>query len=95
MILAKPKTSILQKIALALFSFILFIIILEIALRLGGFIYLALQEHRNRVSFKQRDEFGILTLGYSMTAGGEDPYLGQLEDVLNQRSTGVKFSMIK
>ena len=90
----RTKTSLRHKIKLVLFGLFLFFILLEIGLRLGGFIYLALQEHRNQVSLRQKGEFRILCLGDSMTAGGEDPYPGQLEGVLNQRNIGIQFSVI-
>lgn len=87
----KPKTSLRHKIYLIAFSLVLFIILLESGLRLGGFILLSLQEHRNRVSIKQKGEFVILCLGESTTAG---QYPQFLEEYLNNANIGIKFSVV-
>lgn len=91
----QPKTSIKQKIFLVIGSLGLIFIILEITLRIGGFIFLVLQKHRNIASIRQRGEYRIMCLGESTTAlGGNDSYPSQLEEVLNQRSQKIKFSVI-
>lgn len=83
-----------QKALLAALGILLFIGLLEIILRLGGFIYQVSQEQRNLSSIRQRGEYRIMCLGESTTAGGEDSYPAQLEAILNQRNIGIKFSVI-
>jgi tetratricopeptide (TPR) repeat protein len=79
------------RIFLILFRFFVFLILLEAGLRLGGFILLSLQEHRNQLSLKRKGTCRILCLGESTTARQYPPYL---EKVLNQRHTGIQFSVI-
>jgi len=89
------KIPLIQKAGLALFGFCLAIIILEAGLRLGSFAVLSAQEYRNAQSIKQKGAYRIMCLGESTTAlGGEDSYPFQLEEVLNQRSKKVKFSVL-
>lgn len=84
-----------QKIALIVFAIFLSLLILEIGLRLGGFIFLVLQERRNLYSIERKGNCLIMCLGESTTAlGGEDSYPSQLEEVLNARNIGIKFSVI-
>jgi Tfp pilus assembly protein PilF len=89
------KTSFKQKITLIIFGLFLCVILLEVGLRLGGFILLSLQELRNRASLMQRGEYRIMCLGESTTfLGGKYSYPRQLEDILNQKNMGIKFSVI-
>src|SRR3989338_631778 len=89
------KTSTKQKILLVIFGLFLCGVLLEIGLRVGGFVFLARQQYSNRLSLEQKRDYRILCLGESTTAfGGEDSYPRQLEKILNQRSKGVKFSVI-
>ncbi|MDD5195916.1 MAG: tetratricopeptide repeat protein, partial [Candidatus Omnitrophica bacterium] len=85
------KTSLRQKIALITFGILLTILILEIGLRLGGFIALSWQEHRNLQSIRQKGEFRILCLGESTT---QNQYPRYLEEILNQGNLGIKFSVV-
>ncbi|MDD4894599.1 MAG: tetratricopeptide repeat protein [Candidatus Omnitrophica bacterium] len=87
----KRKTSLPQRVILILFSLFLTAAILEIGLRLGGFIITSLQEHRNLQSMKQKGVCRIMCLGESTTQGEYPPYL---EKTLNQRNIGIKFSVI-
>ncbi len=80
-----------QKIALLIFGLSLCLLLLETGLRLGGFILFSLQEHRNRVSIQQKGAYRILCLGESTTARQWPPFL---EEILNQRNIGIKFSVI-
>ena len=80
-----------QKISLILFGLFLTIVILEIGLRIGGFTILSIQEHRNLQSIKQKGACRIMCLGESTTQGQYPHYL---EEVLNQRNIGIKFSVI-
>ena len=89
------KTSIRQKFFLLIFSLFLAVIILELGLRLGGFVLLSLQEYRNRISLREKGTYRILCLGESTTeAGGVDSYPSQLQEILNERKIGEKFSVI-
>lgn len=80
-----------QKISLIIFGVVLTIIILEIGLRLAGFIILSIQENRNMISIRQRGEYRIMCIGESTTGSQYPPFL---EDILNQSNLGIKFSVI-
>ena len=84
-----------QKIVLVIFGLLLFVVLLEIGLRIGGFVFLSLQEYRNRISLKEQRAYRIMCLGGSTTAiGGKDSYPTQLQEILNQQDIGIKFSVI-
>ncbi len=84
-------TSFWQKIAPALLGLLLAFMILEVGIRLGGFLLLSIQEYGNLHSIKQKGAYRILCLGESTTYK-EYPHL--LEQVLNQRNIGMRFSVI-
>ena len=87
--------SLRQKIALILFGLYSSVILLELGLRLGGFLCLSLQEYRNKVSLTQAGTYRIMCLGESTTAVGKEySYPSQLENILNQRNIGIKFAVI-
>lgn len=89
------KTTLPQKILLAFFGLFLTVILLEVGLRVGGFVFLAFQERSNRVSLEQNDSFRILCLGESTTAlGGQNSYPRQLENILNSTQNTIHFSVI-
>ncbi len=77
--------------ALVIFGVFLTLALLEAVLRLGGFILLSSQELKNRVSLLRKPEYRILCLGESTT---QDQYPRLLEETLNKRAIGVKFSVI-
>ena len=85
------KTPFWQKIVLVILGVFLSLILIEVGLRLGGFVVLSSQEIRNRVSLMRRGEYRILCLGESTTQG---QYPSFLEEILNQRNVGIKFSVI-
>jgi lysophospholipase L1-like esterase len=85
------KTPLWQKISLILLGICLTIILLEAGLRLGGFIILSLQEHANVLAARNKGTYRILCVGESTTQGQYPPYL---EEILNQRNIGIKFSVI-
>jgi Tfp pilus assembly protein PilF len=87
----QPRVFLKQKIALVLFGLFLFFVLLEAGLRLGGVILLSIQEHRNTQSIKQKGVYRIICLGESTTQG---QYPSFLEEVLNQRNMGVRFSVV-
>ena len=84
-------TSVWQKIALIFLGLFLSLALLEAGLRLGGFILTSMQAYENLRSVKQRGAYRILYLG-EFTTTEQYPHL--LEQVLNQRHIGVRFSVI-
>ena len=89
------KISIKKKITLVIFGLSLAIILLEIVLRIGGFVLLSLQEQKNRILPKQKAMFRVLCLGDSTTYfGGRGSYPVQLEGFLNKTDTGRKFQVL-
>ena len=90
-----PKTTLRQKVFLILFGVFLTLVGIEIVLRLGGFIFLTLQEQRNRASLVKNGEYRIMCVGESTTAlGGEDAYPRQLEKILNAGQDNIKFTVV-
>ncbi len=84
-------TPIWKKIALVLFGIFLFFVLLEAGLRLGGFMLLSIREYGNLQSIKQKGAYRILCLGESTT---DRQYPQFLEQILNQRNIGVRFSVV-
>lgn len=92
---AMTNTSLTQKIRLIVFGVFLGVMLLEIGLRIGGYIYLYAQERANRISLAEKGEYVILCLGESTTqAGGRHSYPRQLEEILNERISQVRFTVI-
>ena len=91
----QPEIPLRQKIFLIILGLFLFIVLLEMSLRLGGFIFLSLQERRNKEAVYKRGTYQIMCLGESTTAfGGRDSYPRQLEEILNAYDIGIKFSVV-
>lgn len=89
------KISFIGKIKLICLGLFLCLILLEVSLYAGGFIFLFLQEHRNKASLKKKDTYRIICFGESTTAiGGGYSYPSQLEEILNKKSPGIKFSVV-
>jgi len=80
-----------KKILVVIYGAFFLFIALELLIRAGGFVFVSLQEHRNKVSIRQKGTYKIMCLGESTTA---KQYPGLLEEILNQRNIGVKFSVI-
>ncbi len=70
---------------------LLALVFLEAGLRIEGRIGSILQEFRNRRAAAQKNAYRILCLGESMT---QNQYPRFLEEALNQRGIGVRFSVI-
>ncbi len=83
--------TLIQKTFLTLLGMMLALVLLEAGLCLGGFVWTSIQQHRHRALISQRGTYRILCLGESTTAGQYPPFL---EEVLNQRKTGIKFNVI-
>lgn len=83
------------KLTLIVFGIFLAILLLEIGLRAGGFLFLSAQEHRNKASLTKQSDYRILCLGESTTAlGGADSYPRQLEKILNSSGMEKSFTVI-
>ena len=80
-----------QKLGLVAFGLFLTFLILKVALRLGGFVILSLQAHQNAISMRQTGAYRIMCIGESTTQG---QYPALLEQVLNGRNLGIRFSVI-
>src|SRR3989338_1990637 len=88
------KTRLRQKIFLILLGLGLSLLLIEVALRISGFLYLSIREQRNEISMKKGD-YRIICLGESTTAlGEENSWPIQLEQIMNQRVSDVRFSVI-
>ena len=89
------STKLRNKISLVLFGILLSLVLLEVGLRLGGFIFLTIQELSNKISLESQKTIRILCLGESTTAlGGSAVYPRQLENILNSSQDKIKFKVI-
>ncbi|MAG15600.1 hypothetical protein CMO88_00910 [Candidatus Woesearchaeota archaeon] len=80
-----------RKIALLIGSIILTLVIIEGFLRIGGFVFLALQQADNELS-ESSEDYRILALGESTTANlhnGQGAWPAELEKILNNESPGM------
>jgi tetratricopeptide (TPR) repeat protein len=80
-----------SKISLIILGFIFFLVLTEILIRVGGVVFSFRQEYTNRASVMKKGSYTIMCLGESTTAL---QYPGPLEDVLNKRNIGIRFSVI-
>ena len=91
------KSSFIQKASLIIFGIFLALIILESGLRITGFVATFEQDYENSpiefVNLENEDAVRILALGESTTAGGGDSWPSQLERLLNERSSKIKFKV--
>jgi len=84
-----------QKVFLIFLGLFISVILLEVGLRLAGFIYISFQERVNRLSLQHKDDYVILCLGESTTAfGGNNSYPRQLENILNAADESKRFSVV-
>ncbi|MCB4792524.1 MAG: tetratricopeptide repeat protein [Elusimicrobia bacterium] len=81
----------LKKTGLILLGVLASLVLLETGLRISGFIYTSKQELRNKEELNKKGVYRILCLGESMT---REQYPKYLEDELNSRGIGIKFSVI-
>jgi len=85
----------MKKALLAIITFILSLLIIEMLLRAAGMVLSWKQNRLNINSIEQKGNYRILCLGESTTAeGGIYSYPRQLEDILNNAGTGIRFSVI-
>jgi len=92
----KKAETIKTRLFLITGSILLTLIILELILRLGGGLFLFLQNFNNsRKSGLHTSDLRILCVGESTTAlGGQDSYPTQLEKYLNQNSLNQSYMVI-
>ncbi len=92
---AHRNISLWQGLALIAFGLLLASLIIEMAIRIGGFAFLSSQESRNKISIQKKGAYRIMCLGESTTAlGGDESYPAQLEEILNRNNKGIIFSVI-
>jgi len=85
------KRPILQDIL----SILVFLLTLEILLRLNGVFDLSYQSYLNHKRVSAGHVYTIMCIGDSNTyLGGENSYPSQLEKILNERTGGLKFKVI-
>ena len=81
----------IQRIVFVAGGILLFVVLLEMGLRAGGWLLHALQEHRNAQTLARPSDYRILCLGESTTAR---QWPGPLEELLNERDLGMRVSVI-
>ncbi len=79
------------RIALIAAGVVLFFLLLEAGMRVAGFTILFLQESGNRKELARKGVYRIMCIGESTTQGQYPPFL---EEILNERSRGLRFSVI-
>jgi tetratricopeptide (TPR) repeat protein len=96
MSMSSVRISFRQKIVLILCGIVISMVLLEVGLRMFGWVILTGQGMRNRCSMTPGGEYRILCIGESTTADslGVMAYPRQLEKILNARSLGLNFSVI-
>lgn len=83
-----------KKLILVVCGIVLCAVLMEAGLRLFGLMFVSWQERLNRDSVNKPGGYRIMCLGESTTAGGKSSYPSQLEEILNSRNIGIKFSVI-
>jgi len=80
-----------QKILLVILGIFLTFVVIEILLRIGGFIAFLYQESNNVFSRWYKRDYTVLCLGESTTAAG---YPRKLEEILNKNKENLQFTVI-
>jgi len=86
----------IKKIGLIFLGIFLTLLILEVGLRISGFVFLALQRQDNRIVYEMEDIYSILALGESTTANlrdGQSSWPEELGIILNSRGKDIEFSV--
>ncbi|RKX96112.1 MAG: hypothetical protein DRP84_02145 [Spirochaetes bacterium] len=91
------KAAFKQKAGLIIFGVVVFFILLEITLRIGGFVVTQIKEKEfvGEKLTSQKSDYRILCLGDSMTARGYSKWPLYLQEILNKSNTEVKFTVIE
>ncbi len=88
----------MKRAALIVFGLFLGLVATEIALRATGWLFLRMRQGAQSPLAKRPDQYRILCLGESTTADllfmGKESYPAQLERILNEHSTGARFTVI-
>ncbi len=94
--LKSVKISLRQKVTLIICGVFLSLVLLETGMRITGFLLSSLQERRNIIAIKHKGTYRIMCLGESTTNGGlgNGSYPYQLQEILNKRNIGIRFSVI-
>lgn len=90
------KKELLGKIGLIFIGILFGLLILEIGMRIGGFLILYLQHREYPSSIEYGKSYKILALGESTTANlriGQSSWPEELEIILNNRSKRTKFKV--
>lgn len=88
----KQHSLVRRKISLVVVSVCFSLLLLELLLRIGGAAYLIFQRKDN-YRLQQDQTFRILTIGESTTAGLDDSWPKQLENILNQRNPHIHYKV--
>ncbi len=90
------KTTLKQKLSLIAGGIIIGLLLLEVGLRLAGFIVLSLRDQANRDALKKKGEVRIICIGESTTYCGNHSYAypRQLERILNKNCSGNSFTVV-
>ena len=81
------------RVSLSAASILFSVVFIEVALRLMGYTFSLPQMKRNTIGLTAKQEYRILALGESTTAGGSDTWPAYLEQMLNKRGGGKKFTV--
>ena len=84
-------SKILSRVALIIFGTVLAVAALEVGMRVAGYAVLATQNRDNARRLRQQNQFRVLCLGESTTAGesGVPRYPEILQEILNRQDLGV------
>ncbi len=82
---------VLHKIIVVVCGILIFFLLLELGLRLGGFVFASIQEYRNLCAVSKTGACRIMCIGESTTRG---QYPSFLEERLNAVNSGIHFVVI-
>lgn len=88
---SERKISLYKRIVFLAAGVVFALVVLELSLRLGGFIMFSVQELKNRQALRQHGTYRILCVGESTT---QNQYPSFLAAILNQSGSGITFSVI-
>src|SRR5260221_14693696 len=84
-------TNVFPRFTLSAVSILFSIATIEVVLRLIGYTFSLPQMRRNALGLGAKQEYRILALGESTTAGSTDTWPLYLEQILNEKGKGRKF----
>ena len=95
MIVLKSQKFSKEKIKTIVFRIVLILVLLEIGLRISGYGQILYQDSFNIISASKNNTYNILVLGDSLSqSGGSDSWPRQLEGILNNKNSVLKFKVI-